>query len=396
MSFGTLVVNYPDKYLESVDLAQATLHLGSAYDNDVVLYDPGVAPYHAQLLCDESGYQVLDLSNGGETMLAGKHLDPQVAMPLDVDTPFRLGGVTLVVRKWAPGADAGTQAAGTTMGQLSVRYADGYTQAIDLPQATMHLGSAYDNDVVLYDPGVAPYHAQLLYDEGGFRLRDLGSISGTLLGGTRMDPLAATPLDADIPFQLGGVTLVVQGATAAALPVATARRQFLRTRQAWLLAAAGLVLVLVLAGGTWLRRSATTAQTATVTPSVSTQLEAVLPLPLQSLPVVSVPTDHPTALPTVRATSTGSAPTPTRGATSTAAASPTPASPRIFAVSTRGLGLYLRAAPAQNAPVVGKLEAGTVVRALEGPVSADGTSWMRVEGGGSTGWCAQQWLSPAQ
>jgi uncharacterized protein YraI len=69
----------------------------------------------------------------------------------------------------------------------------------------------------------------------------------------------------------------------------------------------------------------------------------------------------------------------------------------MFIVSTRGSPrLNLRSAPGQTAPVVGKLASGTTVRAVEGPVSADGVSWLRVEGEGLTGWSAQQWLSPVQ
>lgn len=53
------------------------------------------------------------------------------------------------------------------------------------------IGRAGDSDIVLNDPKVSRNHAVLEWEDGGFVLRDLGSINGTSVNGQR---LAADPL----------------------------------------------------------------------------------------------------------------------------------------------------------------------------------------------------------
>jgi len=70
--------------------------------------------------------------------------------------------------------------------------------------------------------------------------------------------------------------------------------------------------------------------------------------------------------------------------------------------NTEGRTLRGRAAPGLKAPVRVAFAEGEQVRILEGPVTADGYVWWRVEGWNGTGWAAQQslegvvWLVPVE
>jgi pSer/pThr/pTyr-binding forkhead associated (FHA) protein len=48
------------------------------------------------------------------------------------------------------------------------------------------IGRAAENDVVLPDPGVSRFHAEIERLPEGYVLRDLGSTNGTLVGGRRV------------------------------------------------------------------------------------------------------------------------------------------------------------------------------------------------------------------
>jgi hypothetical protein len=70
--------------------------------------------------------------------------------------------------------------------------------------------------------------------------------------------------------------------------------------------------------------------------------------------------------------------------------------------NTEGRALRGRAAPGLKAPVRVAFAEGEQVRILEGPVTADGYVWWRVEGRNGAGWAAQQslegvvWLVPVE
>src|ERR1044071_5335328 len=93
LSFGILLVCYPDERQEVFDLIRATIHVGRAPDNDVILDDDLIAEHHAQILCDNSGCQVLDLGShigsqilerdeAGKQTLTGLRLPPKVPYSL--------------------------------------------------------------------------------------------------------------------------------------------------------------------------------------------------------------------------------------------------------------------------------------------------------------------------
>ncbi len=55
-----------------------------------------------------------------------------------------------------------------------------------LERARTRIGSAQENDIVLPDPGVSRFHAEIERTRGGYVLRDLGSTNGTMVGGRRV------------------------------------------------------------------------------------------------------------------------------------------------------------------------------------------------------------------
>lgn len=78
-----------------------------------------------------------------------------------------------------------------------------------LEAGTLLVGTHSDNDLVLRDPTVSKYHLELALVAGGVRVRDLGSETGTLVGGSRITH-ATVPAGTEIA--IGRTTLQLLGA----------------------------------------------------------------------------------------------------------------------------------------------------------------------------------------
>src|SRR5919199_6019710 len=53
--------------------------------------------------------------------------------------------------------------------------------------APLVVGRAMTSDIPVLDPTISRRHAELLWDEAGIHVRDLGSSNGTFLNGMRVD-----------------------------------------------------------------------------------------------------------------------------------------------------------------------------------------------------------------
>lgn len=78
-------------------------------------------------------------------------------------------------------------------------------RSFDIVQPTVRLGRALDNDVILEDPRVSRYHAQLRCRYGRYILQDLGSSGGTTVNGFPVQEIVLRPGDI---ISLSGVDLI--------------------------------------------------------------------------------------------------------------------------------------------------------------------------------------------
>ena len=75
------------------DLTLSTVHIGRALDNDLILEDPRVSRYHAQLRCRYRRYVLQDMGSRGGTTVNGFAIQEIVLRPGDV---ISLSGVDLI------------------------------------------------------------------------------------------------------------------------------------------------------------------------------------------------------------------------------------------------------------------------------------------------------------
>jgi hypothetical protein len=88
------VVNGQGRVISRLAL-QPGLRIGRAYDNDLILDDPHLAPYHAEVQQTSAGWQLVDL-NSQNGVWVGRHAAK--IWPLDDRKTYRLGATLLHIR----------------------------------------------------------------------------------------------------------------------------------------------------------------------------------------------------------------------------------------------------------------------------------------------------------
>jgi serine/threonine protein kinase len=94
--------------------------------------------------------------------------------------------------------------------------AGGARQVITLDVDGLIVGSLPDNDLVLADEGVFGRHARIDWDGEQATVTDLGSRSGTLLGGVELPPHAGRPWEPGEDLQIGAHSLALMPPAVAA------------------------------------------------------------------------------------------------------------------------------------------------------------------------------------
>jgi DNA-binding NtrC family response regulator len=97
----------------------------------------------------------------------------------------------------------------------------GAERVIDQP--VFRIGKSPDNDLVLGDDTVSRAHCEILHDERGFLVRDLGSTNGTLLDGREVREAYLTPGSA---LTVGSIELKLRPFSERFEPIASEHEQF--------------------------------------------------------------------------------------------------------------------------------------------------------------------------
>lgn len=171
----TLVVRWPGGRTEKHELAKQVFHVGRVPGNDIVLDFPTVSARHLKLEVTTSGILVTDLKSTNGTQLNGQLIPANVPQPWQLGDVIRVGDLrgnsVSMILEGAAGERAQTRSLG--MHELAQ-----YPQVLigRDPASQMHLDH----------PAVSRRHAEIVRQNGGFVIRDLGSANGTFVNGQRV------------------------------------------------------------------------------------------------------------------------------------------------------------------------------------------------------------------
>jgi ABC-type multidrug transport system ATPase subunit/pSer/pThr/pTyr-binding forkhead associated (FHA) protein len=194
----TLVVRWPGGQTEEHALSKQVVYVGRASSNDIVLNFPTVSSQHLKLDVSAGGVRVTDLNSTNGTQLNGQQISPNVAQPWRTADVIRVGDLrgnsVSMTLKGPAGESLRTRALGMQ----------------DLAQfSRVRIGRDPSSELHLDHPVISWHHAELLRQNGGFAIRDLGSTNGTFVNGRRVT--GSITLNIGDVVQIGPYKLVYDG-----------------------------------------------------------------------------------------------------------------------------------------------------------------------------------------
>jgi ABC-type multidrug transport system ATPase subunit/pSer/pThr/pTyr-binding forkhead associated (FHA) protein len=154
-----------------IPVTHAGLTIGRLPDNDVAIPSSAVSRHHARIHPVPGGHWVVDLGSRNGTQLNGERFRGESRWLANGDTVL-IGGETLRI---VMGAETRFEAA---------RPSFVTTHLIDFTADQLTLGRDESNDVVLDDPNVSRFHAEIARGaDGRIEVRDLASRNGTRVNG---------------------------------------------------------------------------------------------------------------------------------------------------------------------------------------------------------------------
>jgi pSer/pThr/pTyr-binding forkhead associated (FHA) protein len=202
-NYGKLIVTQPGMQERAFELGKASVTLGRATTNDIVLDEGRVSRSHARLECGPSGCQIVDLGSSNGTRVNGLRVERAVLQPGDV---VGIGSAQLRYVDAAIPEDAGLtvidseadldkcieceslpmSVSETGVPRLVV-FTAGRTWELPLDAVDrVTIGRTDENQIVLEHTKVSRRHAEVVRKGDSFLLRDLGSTNGTWLQGERV------------------------------------------------------------------------------------------------------------------------------------------------------------------------------------------------------------------
>jgi pSer/pThr/pTyr-binding forkhead associated (FHA) protein/NADPH-dependent 2,4-dienoyl-CoA reductase/sulfur reductase-like enzyme/Fe-S-cluster-containing hydrogenase component 2/CRP-like cAMP-binding protein len=201
----------PDAWLLGVaryPLGRAVTQVGSSPDNDIVVREPGVSPFHAQILLQGSTYFVVDFASEGGTFVGDAAVTvPRALVPGDAIRFGPRATLRFVTESRTAAASAEVQSDERRVDDSVEAFLVGVEgplagRALRLSSGSI-IGRGSEADIRLADPLLSRTHARFEKRSGGWTVVDLGSVNGIAQGDERIAPGTAAPLRKGTRLRIG-------------------------------------------------------------------------------------------------------------------------------------------------------------------------------------------------
>ncbi|WP_239651652.1 FHA domain-containing protein [Neosynechococcus sphagnicola] len=187
VSAATLKIYHHQTVIQEFSLEQNPVTLGQESDNGLVLSDPTLSQYHAQITWDVDHYAIADLGSAAGTWLNQVRLSPRRPEPLRDGDIIRMGNLELHFQQHTHSDPSpllpGTVVTGTPIACVLQVTTPQWVQEFPLRQEVLVIGRDPGCDIIVDLPVVSLRHAQLQRCDGGYEIIDLGSRNGLLFQG---------------------------------------------------------------------------------------------------------------------------------------------------------------------------------------------------------------------
>jgi ABC transport system ATP-binding/permease protein len=182
---------------ERLTLMKGSLTIGRLPDNELTIPKESVSRHHARIEAAQGGYWIADLGSRNGTKLNGERFSGESRWLSNGDT-IEIGGEAL---RFLAGEE-------TRIGAGPQQPVIG-TQVVQLAGDLLTLGRDRANDVVLEDPNVSRFHAEVERVGDRVAVRDLSSRNGTRVNGELMRQALLEP---GSEVGIGPYSLIFDGA----------------------------------------------------------------------------------------------------------------------------------------------------------------------------------------
>lgn len=224
-SFGKLVVIQEKVPELEFELGKASVSIGRAMTNEVILDDGRVSRSHARIECSASRCVIVDLKSANGTRLNGVRVERAELKPGDI---LSLGNTQIRFETAQPIEEVGLTVIDseadleltidreilpvtineTGVPQLVIITNEGSWDVSLEDVDAVTIGRTEDNQVIIDRPKVSRKHAEVVRKGNLFVLRDLGSTNGTWFRDERVDEMVLQDGDT---FKIGPARVVFKG-----------------------------------------------------------------------------------------------------------------------------------------------------------------------------------------
>lgn len=228
MIYGRLTLILPDGSEQVFELGKASITLGRATTNDIILGDSHISRTHARVEASLEACKITDLGSSNGTWVNGARVESAALKPGDT---VMIGADRLRFDPPAAAVDAGMTVIDSdadlnnTLGSMILPVALNETRAPRLVISgpaktweillehtdTVTLGRSSECEAILDSPKVSRRHAQVLRKGGGFWLKDLDSANGVWIGEQRV---TETYLHNGSQFRVGSFQVIFKSGIA--------------------------------------------------------------------------------------------------------------------------------------------------------------------------------------
>ena len=181
-SGARLIVQRQGSVLQTVALTGDVLSVGKEPQNDLVLPDPLVSRFHAEVRRDATGYAIVDKNSTNGVYVGGERLSPGRPLRLSPGDVIEIGPYLLKYE--AAGPVLYPSADESFVPQIRVTSKDGrQLQTRELSIGSLLIGRATSCDLVLDSPYVSREHVRVTWDGAQVIVSDLGADNRTWLDG---------------------------------------------------------------------------------------------------------------------------------------------------------------------------------------------------------------------
>ena len=190
-----LKIQFKDGRADPIPLIEPGKTVGRGDANDIVIDEDGVNGFHADLKVEGTQVTITDINSSTGTLVNGEKIN--VPMPLGVGDLIVIQGVELeIIEDDELGGGRTLVLSGTALmtlgtGSWSLVADSGPEKGQVIPiMDRVEIGRALECDSSILEPALSRKHAELELVGDDLVLRDLGSVNGTYVNGTKIKKTA--------------------------------------------------------------------------------------------------------------------------------------------------------------------------------------------------------------